>query len=188
MTNHPGNALIAFSAQSNRPFHGGSFTDPAAPIGADFRQIVRPNIGGSAAIGAVNHYNGLIRKGSTRIGLRNCWIVPGRDFPKVDASNNIGCELKFPFKSWNIVSGNDSAQHGREVKHSCSPLLLEGRDLLVFHWPVAGSEVNRSSGYLRDSATAADGLVIDLNFRMLLMVLIEPLRIDGIRKRRSCAI
>jgi hypothetical protein len=60
--------------------------------------------------------------------------------------------------------------------------------LLVAHWAVAGPEVDCSRQHLANAATAADRLVVDLNVRVNFVILVEPLRINGIRECRTCAI
>src|SRR5208337_286839 len=58
----------------------------------------------------------------------------------------------------------------------------------VGHRTVACSEINRAVDHLADPAATANGLVIDLNVRMQLVIFAEPLGIDGIRKGGSSSI
>ena len=67
-------------------------------------------------------------------------------------------------------------------------LFIESRDLFVFHRAIARPEVNRARGHLCDSAAAPNGLVVDLNIRMQIVVLIEPLGINWVRERGACAV
>src|SRR5712692_6130736 len=48
-------AFVAFSAESHRPVHRGSFSDLGFPGTADLRKIVGPDVSRPATIGAVNH-------------------------------------------------------------------------------------------------------------------------------------
>ena len=66
--------------------------------------------------------------------------------------------------------------------------MLERGQLFVFHRAVAGPKVNGSSRDLGDAATATDRLVVDFDVRMLLMILIKPFGINGIRESGACAI
>ena len=84
----------------------------------------------------------------------------------------------------NVVCRNVGAKHGRDVQD----LGFRLGQLLVGHRTIGGAKIHCTRQHLADSAAAADGLVIDLNLRMLLVVFAEPLRIDGIRKGRARAV
>src|SRR5438477_4771625 len=48
------NALIAFAAQADWPVHGCAFADFIFPIAVDLREVIRPDVGGSGAAGAMD--------------------------------------------------------------------------------------------------------------------------------------
>src|SRR5690349_23839537 len=59
--------------------------------------------------------------------------------------------------------------------------------LLVRHRAVAGAKIDGASADLSDSTTAADGLVVDRDIGVQLVIIAEPLRIHWIRKRGTGA-
>src|SRR6266436_1727161 len=69
------------------------------------------------------------------------------------------------------------------MQDSESVLVLVGLELLVVHGTIGGAEIHGAFGDLFDAAARTDGLVVDLNIGILLVVFIEPLRIHGVRKR-----
>src|ERR1039457_6430826 len=62
------------------------------------------------------------------------------------------------------------------------------RELLVRHRPVGGAEEDGLVRELPDPPARADRRIVDLNVRMLLVVLVEPFRVDGEGKRSSRAV
>src|SRR5579862_3756649 len=56
--------------------------------------------------------------------------------------------------------------------------------LLVIYRHVAGAEVHRAGLQLADAAAAADRLIVDLNVGVLVVVLAEPLLVNGIGEGR----
>ena len=67
----------------------------------------------------------------------------------------------------------------------CKNFYLGLRQLLVAHGTIAGTEVDCLRQNLPDSSTAADGLIVDLDIGMSIVVLVEPLGIHRIGE--SCA-
>src|SRR6185369_8978232 len=59
--------------------------------------------------------------------------------------------------------------------------------LLVAHRAVARAEVHGALEHLADAATAPDRLIVDLDSR-LLVVGVEPLRVDRVGERRTGAV
>src|SRR5258706_3541825 len=60
-------------------------------------------------------------------------------------------------------------------------------ELLVGHGTVGRAEVDRALEDLADAAAAADRLIVDL-YAGLLVVRVEPLRVDRIGERGACAV
>src|SRR5258708_37690581 len=69
------------------------------------------------------------------------------------------------------------------MQDSESVLVLIALELLVVHGTIRGAKIHGSFGDLFDAAAPTDGLVVDLNIGILLVVFIEPLRVHGVRKR-----
>src|SRR5205085_2139240 len=84
----------------------------------------------------------------------------------------------------NVVSGHVGSQDCGNVED----LEMRVGKLLLGHGTITGAEVHRSRGYLPDSAATANGLIIDFNVRMLIVVLTKPLRVNGIRESSPGAI
>ena len=126
--------------------------------------------------------NRRIGKRCSRVRFSDGGVVPRSYLAEVDSGEDLRRKFEFTFKSRNVVRGNHRAQNCRKMKNACPSLLLESGDLLILHGAVAGSEVNSASSYLRNSAAAANRLVVDLNIGVLLMVFIKPFRVDRIRE------
>ena len=77
-----------------------------------------------------------------------------------------------------VVDRHDGAEHGREVQD----LARRRLHLLRRHRPVGRAEEHRLVGELTDAAARADRLVVDLDVRVDLVVLGEPLRVDRVRE------
>jgi len=60
--------------------------------------------------------------------------------------------------------------------------------LLVRHGTIAGAEIHGLRQNLPNAAAAADGLVVELNIRMGLVVFAEPLLVHRIREGSACPI
>src|SRR4029077_376999 len=85
-------------------------------------------------------------------------------------------ELQFNRDPGNVVGGNIRAQDGGEMKN----LELGFFQLVVSHGTIAGAKVNRTCNHLPYTTPAANGLVVDLNLRVELVIFAEPLRIHGV--------
>ena len=69
------------------------------------------------------------------------------------------------------------------MQNSRTVLILEGLQLLLIHRTIRCAEINRALGDLLNSPAGTDRLVIDLKIRVLLVVLVKPLGVHGVRKR-----
>src|SRR5260370_40993977 len=63
--------------------------------------------------------------------------------------------------------------------------VLIGLELVIVHGTVGCAEIHSAFGHLLDAAARADGLIVDLKIGVLLVVLVEPLGIHGVRKCRT---
>src|SRR5262249_59372474 len=53
--------LVALAAEPDRPVHGRATADLLLPLGADLRQVVHPDVGGTAPIRSIHDHDGLVR-------------------------------------------------------------------------------------------------------------------------------
>ena len=83
-----------------------------------------------------------------------------------------------------VYEGTSAPRTVGKCRTTGSALLLEKCDLFVVHRAVAGPEVDRAFGDLPNAAPRADGLIVDLNVGVQFVVLVEPLRVHGVGKRR----
>src|SRR5208282_248438 len=157
--NLPGYTLVAFAAHPNRPLDRCSLPDGVAPIFTDLGEIVGENEGSSAAVGAVDHDDRLVRKIDAGIGLRNGRVVPLLNLSEKNTCQSFGSELDFSADPRDVVGGHDRTQHSGDMQD----LGLGLRQLFVGHGAIAGSEIDGAVQNLANAAAAADRLVVDLN-------------------------
>lgn len=67
-------------------------------------------------------------------------------------------------------------------------LLVAVLALAVIHRAIGGAEIDGAIGDLLDARAGTDGLIIELNLGVFLVVLGEPFRIDGIGERGACTV
>ena len=132
----------------------------------------------------MNHVNVLVGEFQIGIDFLNRWIVPARDLAKEDVSQNLRGELQIFFNSGNVVS-RYYRTHYRWNELNRRLRLLH---LLISHAHVTGAEINGSSDDLANAAAAANRLIVDLNLRVLLVVLAKPLGINRIWKCSACSV
>src|SRR4051794_23114855 len=132
----------------------------------------------------MNHDDGLPWEVNAGICFCNDRIIPRGDLTEKYPSEHFRSELDLLLDTGNIVGGDYSSEHRRNVKD----LYLGLPELLVGHWTIAGAELDGLGKHLSDAAAAADRLVIDLNIAVLLVILAEPLGVHGIRKCSACGV
>src|SRR5437867_12466654 len=71
------------------------------------------------------------------------------------------------------------------MKYSRTVLVLISLQLLFIHWTIGGAKVDCTLGYRFDAPAGTDGLVVDLQIGILLVILIKPFGIYRIRKGRA---
>ena len=147
-------------------------------------EVIGKDIGGTAAIGAVNDDDGLIGKVDPRVRFGNRGIIPAGDLTQEYTGQGLRGELQFRVHAGNVVGRNHRAQHGWNVQD----LGLGLGQLLVGHGAIAGAEVHSLRQDLTNAAAAADRLVVELDIRMGLVVFAEPLLVHRIRKSSACPI
>jgi hypothetical protein len=127
----------------------------------------------------VHHHDGFVGELDSRIVLGDGGVVPVGDLAQADVGDHLGAELQVPGDARHVVSRHHRAQHRGDVEDRDLGLA----QLLVGHGTVAGAEIHRALQHLADAAAAADGLVVDGHVGMLVVILAEPLGVDGIRER-----
>ena len=113
----------------------------------------------------------------------NLRIIPLGDLPGKNVRDRLAGEIERAGETGNVISDDDRAHHGREMKDRSA---LGVREFLVAHRPVGGAEIDGLFRQLSDAAARADRLVVDFDPGAL-SVVGEPLRINGIRERRACS-
>jgi len=184
LTNHTGDALVALLTDACGPLHGGALAYLAVPIGADLREVIGEDVGGSASVGAIDGQNRIGRKIDAGIVLGDARIVPRGDLAQVDVSDDVAREVEILIDTGDVVDRNDCAEDGRNVHR----FNLGALNLLVIHGAVGGTEVDRTLGDLTDAAAGADGLIIDLDVGILLAVFAEPFGVDRVGEGRPCSV
>ncbi len=121
------------------------------------------------------------------LGFAISGIVPLGDLSEENTGQRRRREVQLGFDPRDVVRGYVRAKHGGEVERLAATLLREFLELLVVHRPIAGTEVDGSLGGLFDAAARSNGLVVELNLGVILVVLVEPLRVDRVGECRASA-
>src|SRR5271169_549599 len=127
----------------------------------------------------MDHDDGSVRQLYAGIVRRDGVVVPLVDLAQEDAGYGARTELELCLYARYVVGWYHRAQHRGDVED----LELRLRQLLVGHGTVTGAEVHRARRHLPNPAATADRLIVDLNVAVDFVVLIKPLRINGIRER-----
>jgi hypothetical protein len=115
-----------------------------------------------------------------RVLLGEARIVPVRDLAEEEAGERLRRQPEIGHRR--LVGDHDRAEHRRDVLDAGGL-----RHLLVGHGGVGGAEVDRALGDLLDATAGADGLVVEANVGLQLVVVAEPLRVERVRKGRTGA-
>ena len=154
------------------------------PLCAHAGEVIGEDAGGAAAVGAVHDDDRLVGELHARVVIGNLRVVPFGDLAEVDVGHVFRGELQ-PLGDAGKVVGDDHCPHdGRDVDEFAGGRLqfLIGQEL------VACSEIDRLGRDLLDAAAAADGLVVELDRRVDLGVLAEPLGVERVREGGSGAV
>src|SRR6185312_9164399 len=154
------------------------------PLGTYSWQVVCPDEGSAAAVRAVAHNDVFCRKTHARVGLGQQFVIPLGNFSQIDSRQRLWSELDLLLDFGQVVRWDHRSQDCWELNDGTFELF----ELLRIQWHVTGPKIHRSCLQLLNPASAANGLVIDLNVRVLLMVVTEPLRVDRIRESSACTI
>ena len=131
----------------------------------------------------MHHHDGLVGKINPRIYAGDGLVIPLRNPAQEDSRQRIRGELHFSTHARNVVRRHHRSQHAGNIEDRGLPLGSSFLELAVRHRHIAGTKVYRAFRHLANAAAAANGLIVDLNARMQLLVFAEPLRINGIRER-----
>src|SRR5882762_10626255 len=176
------NAFAALATETHGPDHGATFTHLRFPLIADLGKIIGPAKSCATALGTVHDHDIVGRKADALICTRDCRIVPFGNFSEVDSGKSFRGKVQLRGDTGNIVKGNHRAHHGWKMKYSRAVFVRVGLELLVIHRAIGSAEVYGAFGDLLDAATGTDGLVIDRKIGVLLVVLVKPLGVHGVRK------
>src|SRR5690606_15041578 len=171
-------AFIAPGPEARRPWQGAAPASPLRPLVGDGAQVVAEGVGRSAGVRPAGDGDGQVRQVQLTVVLLNAGIVPVGDFAEEDVSEDVGSQLQARLgNAGDVVHDGDGADDGGDVDDG--PLCLG--QLLIGHRSVRGAEVHGAGQHLPYAAAAADGLVVDLNAR-LLVVFVEPPGVNRIRE------
>src|SRR5438309_6882755 len=113
----------------------------------------------------------------------NRGIVPFRNLAQEYPCDGILGEIEFCCHARNVVSRYVSAEDRWEMQNPKAVLVLICLELIVVHRAIGGAEIHGAFRVLLDAAAGADGLIVDFKNGVLLMVLVKPFGIHGVRKR-----
>ena len=136
----------------------------------------------------MNHDDGFVGKIDAGICAGDGAVIPLRNPAHEDSGQGVGGELHITGDSWNVVGRYVRTQYGRNVENSGLPLLLSFLELSLGHRHIAGAEIYGAFRHLADAAATSNGLIVDLNVSVQLVVFAEPFRIHGIRERSAGSI
>jgi hypothetical protein len=127
----------------------------------------------------VHDGHGRFGKLEAGVALHQAWIVPLLDL----AQENVGQHVRRQLQLAGLDARN--VDHRHHPTHDHRELNQAGLvQLLGFEGRIGGAEINCPFGDLFDAAARPDGLVVQLDVR-LLRVSVGPLRVDGIWERRA---
>src|SRR5260370_124308 len=98
------------------------------------------------------------------------------------ACKGVRGKVQSRLETGNVVGGNGGAQHGGKVQEGESVLIVKNLELIVVHGAIGSTEIHGAFGDLLNAAAGANRLIVDLKIGVLLVVLVKPLRIHGVRK------
>ena len=175
-----GHAFIAFAADAagRRPLHRFAGSHFLFPLRRNHGQVAGIDKGGSGTVAAMHHGDGL--GGEFHIGVKalDGRVVPPGDFAEVDISQQFPAQLQLS----RTDAGNvDHRHHAADDHGKLDQTVLV--QVLGFERLIRSAEIHGLGLDLGDAAAGADGLVIDLDPGEGI-ILVGPLGIDGIGKRR----
>jgi hypothetical protein len=169
-----GDALTAFAAEAHRPVHRRTFADLSFPFIADLREIISPTVSCAAAFGSVDDDDLIRRKLDAFVGASDHRVIPLSDLAEVYSRQRVRSEIQGGVDAGDVVRRNYATQHGGKVQDAGAVLVLVGLELVVVHGAIGGAEIDGAFGDLLDAASRANGLVIDEQIGVLLVVFIKP--------------
>ncbi len=119
------------------------------------------------------------------VGVGDSGVVPFGDFAEKYSRQRLRSEIQRGIDAGNVVRRNHGSHYGGKVQDAESVLILESLELIVVQEGIGCAEIHSAFGHLLDAAARADGLIVDLKIGVLLVVLVEPLGIHGVRKCRT---
>src|ERR1700722_2016805 len=176
-----GDTLVAFGADTVRPFPRSRRADLRFPIRTDLAEIGGEVECRARAVRAMDHSDGLCGQVNAGIEFLDRGIVPGLHRAEKDGGDGRTVEDEFAgLESFDIHYRDDSTHHHRELHQT---ELIEFGSLKR---SIGGAESNGLGLDLFDSAPGTDGLIIEPHAGVL-FVHVGPLGIDRVRKRRPGA-
>src|SRR5208337_5069976 len=109
-------SFVEPGTQTDREGHGRSKACARLPLAADLGEVVRPDVGGPAAVGPEVDRNFVVGKLHVRVGAGQRRIVPFLDLSQVDAGQNLRRKSQLFRYSRERVGGYDCAEYYGHVQ------------------------------------------------------------------------
>lgn len=124
-----------------------------------------------------------VREVDARVVLLEEGVLPGGDLALEDADDGVWGELQRFGEAGEVVGDADGTGAFRDLEDG-----LHGGELRVVEGVVGGAEVDRAGLDLLHAAAGADGLVVDADVRVLVVVSLSPTGHGRINKGAACAV
>src|SRR5712664_373211 len=175
-------AFVAFAAEAHGPVDGRAVADLGLPLVAELRKIVGPDVGSAAAVRAMHDDDVVCGKIYALVDAGDGRVLPLGYFAEENAGKGARGKIQSRVDTGNVVGGNGGAEHRGKVQDAESVFILESLELIVVHGAIGTTEIHGAFGDLLNAAAGANRLIVDLKIGVLLVVLVKPLRIHGVRK------
>src|SRR5262249_15547484 len=140
----------------------------------DGKQVVGEGVGGAAALGPADHGDVKFFQLQANVTLGDERVVPGGDLAEEDAQVSFSRKAQLLGRIRDVETDDDAAGgHGQQL-HVAAQFLLDACDFLVVHGCVAGAEQDHPFGELPDAGATADGLVINADIGVFVVILKKP--------------
>src|SRR5262249_37188336 len=139
-------AFVALASQTHRPVDRSTFADLIFPIAADLGEIVGPNVGGAAAVGAVNDDDVIGRKIDAFVSARNGWVIPFGDAAEKNTGQRVRRKIQRFIDAGNIVGRNGCSENSGKVKDARAVFRTVGFELIVVHGSIRSAEIHGAFG------------------------------------------
>src|SRR6185437_3399480 len=153
-----GNTFVTLATETGGPVNGRAVTDFRIPFIANFREIGRKDIRGTAAVGTMRDNDRRRGEFHTLVDSSDAFIVPFSDLTQEDIGQDPGSEHQRVLYVGQVVAQYYRAGRYRDVNGGSAECGI----LLAIHGSVGSTEVHGLGGELGDPGARTYGLVVDL--------------------------